>query len=227
MKKLNLKTKVTKGSKNKLAVNIDRDTVTVNELNTNLETWANTENNLVLNFVHGNYDKKFDMLLKPLVTQRKNEEWAKDRLQIVTKHSDGHKFLSCAKNILSVTAKERLEAFKYIAETSFTTYAKNVSMRGLSDAINKIKKLKGIKKDLTNNKILSNLKSKKVTRKEHKKATANTTPILSNTLVESAFSFIDNFDKIIPKLKATKLDVKILIKSFNAFKGNITIATKK
>lgn len=227
MKKLNLKTKVTKGNKNKLAVNIDRETVTVKKLNTNLETWANTENNLVLNFVHGNYDKKFDMLLKPLVTQRKNEEWAKDRLQIVTKHSDGHKFLSCCTNVLKATAKERLEAFKYIAQTSFTTYAKNVSMRGLSDAINKIKKLKGIKKDLTNNKILSNLKNKKATKKATKKTTANATPILSNILVESAFSFIDNFDKIIPKLKATKLDVKILIKSFNAFKGNITIATKK
>ncbi len=227
MKKLNLKTKVTKGNKNKLAVNIDRETVTVKKLNTNLETWANTENNLVLNFVHGNHDEKFNMLLKPLVAQRKNEEWAKDRMQIVTKHSDGHKFLSCIKNILRVPAKARLEAFKYIAETSFTTYAKNVSVRALSDAINKIEKLKGIKKDLTNNKILSNLKNKKATKKASKKTTANATPILSNTLVESAFSFIDNFDKIIPKLKATKLDVKVLIKTFNAFKGNITIATKK
>lgn len=227
MKKVNLKTK---SNKLKLGVNIDRETVTVKKLNTNLETWANTENNLVLNFIHGNYDRKFDMLLKPLVTQRKNEEWAKDRLQIVTKHSDGHKFLSCCTNVLKATAKERLEAFKYIAQTSFTTYAKNVSMRGLSDAINKIKKLKGIKKATSNAKILSGLKtnkSKKATKKATKKTTANATPILSNILVESAFSFIDNFDKIIPKLKATKLDVKILIKSFNAFKGNITIATKK
>ena len=226
MKKLNLKTKVTKGNKNKLAVNIDRETVTVKKLNTNLETWANTENNLVLNFVHGNYDEKFDMLLKPLVTQRKNEEWAKDRLQIVTKHSDGHKFLSCCTNVLKATAKERLEAYKHIAQTSFTTYAKNVSMRGLSDAINKIKKLKGIKKATSNAKILSGLKtnkSKKVAKKNNKKATANNTPVLSDVLVKSAYDLIKQVEQIIPKLKNNKT----LVKYVTALKGNLKIATKK
>ena len=226
MKKLNLKTKVTKGNKNKLAVNIDRETVTVKKLNTNLETWANTENNLVLNFVHGNYDEKFDMLLKPLVTQRKNEEWAKDRLQIVTKHSDGHKFLSCCTNVLKATAKERLEAYKHIAQTSFTTYAKNVSMRGLSDAINKIKKLKGIKKATSNAKILSGLKtnkSKKVAKKNNKKATTNNTPVLSDVLVKSAYDLIKQVEQIIPKLKNNKT----LVKYVTALKGNLKIDTKK
>ena len=226
MKKLNLKTKVTKGNKNKLEVNIDRETVTVKKLNTNLETWANTENNLVLNFVHGNYDKKFDMLLKPLVTQRKNEEWAKDRMQIITKHSDGHKFMSCCTNVLKATAKERLEAFKHIAETSFTTYAKNVSMRGLSDAINKIKKLKGIKKATSNAKILSSLKtntSKKVAKKNTKKATANATPILTDVLVKSIYDVIKQVKLVLPKLKNTKT----LVKYITALEGNTKIAIKK
>jgi hypothetical protein len=224
MKKVNLKTK---SNKLKLGVNIDRETVTVKKLNTNLETWANTENNLVLNFIHGNYDRKFDMLLKPLVTQRKNEEWAKDRLQIITKHSDGHKFLSCCTNVLKATAKERLEAFKHIAQTSFTTYAKNVSMRGLSDAINKIKKLKGIKKATSNAKILSGLKtnkSKKVAQKNNnKKATANATPILSDVLVKSAYDLIKQVEQIIPKLKNNKT----LVKYVTALKGNLKIATNK
>lgn len=221
MKKVNLKTKSIK-----LGLNIDRETVTVDKLNANLETWANTENNLVLNFVHGNYDKKFNMLLKPLVTQRKNEEWAKDRQHIIAKHSDGHKFLSCCTNVIKATVKERLEALKHIAETSFTTYAKNVSMRGLSDAINKIKKLKGIKKATSNAKILSSLKtnkSKKVAKKNSKKITANATPILTDVLVKSVYDVINQVKLILPKLKNNKT----LTKYVTALEGNLKIAIKK
>ena len=99
-------------------------------------------------------------------------------------------------------------------------------MRGLSDAINKIKKLKGIKKATSNAKILSSLKtnkSKKVAKKNNKKATANATPILTDVLIKSVNDVIKQVKLILPKLKNNKT----LTKYVTALEGNLKIATKK
>ena len=209
----------------KMKININKDIVNLETFITDKNKHDTLANDLVLNLVNNKYDKKLDMFKQALPMQRKNETHEKNRLAIL-KSANGYKFISDLTYILKASPRKRVQAYQLIAETTFFKTALNVSIRALSDAIKKVERLTGVKKDLTNNKILANLKtnkSKKVAKKNTKKATANNTPVLSDVLVKSIYDVIKQVKLILPKLKNNKK----LSNYINALEGNTKIATKK
>jgi len=209
----------------KIKVNINKDIVSIETFITDKNKHDVIANDLVLNLVSNKYDKKLDMFKQALPVQRKNETHEKNRLAIL-KSANGYKWISDLTYILKSSPKKRVQAYQLIAETTFFKTALNVSVRALSDAIKKVERLTGVKKDLNNTKVLSNLKtnkSKKVAKKNNKKTTANNTPVLSDVLVKSIYDVIKQVKLILPKLKNNKK----LLSYITALEGNTKIAIKK